>query len=210
MSILIQPSKREWSFLCAGVAIGLGAVLVYSGGNFYSAAQKSGMTMYTWPGPSTARESLQDKGEDGTPDGWMMSMQPYKKTTIESSLADADADGLYDLCMVEIRPEGASMDGFMLAVVDTDKNGTFDGVQYSNTGERGARYSDYKDWDMDGFLDIYTNPARNESWIATGTEWLKVVKKIESEERRFLVLRDGEEREMVYRSGTWSDVTPVR
>jgi len=210
MSVLGQPTKREWSFLGTGVAIGIGAMLVYSGGNFYGTVHKNGTTLHSWPGPSTARESLIDKGEDGTPEGWMMTMNPYKDTTIDCGLTDADSDGVFDVCKVEIRPEGEAKDGFMLAVIDTDKNGVFDGVQFSNTGEKGARYSDYKDWDMDGFLDIYTDPARSTSWIMTGTEWLSVIKRVDSEEKRFSVMRNGEEREMVYRGGTWSDVTPVR
>lgn len=210
MQNLVQPSKREWSFLVAGIVLGIGATLVYSGGNFYSTVAKGGTTLHAWPGPSMARESLVDKGEDGKLEGWMMTMKPYKETTIDCGLTDADSDGVFDVCKVEVRPEGEAKDGFMLAIIDTDKNGVFDGVQFSNTGERGARYSDYKDWDMDGFLDIYTNPTRSESWIMTGTEWLRVVKPIESEEKRFAVTRGGEEREMVYRAGIWSDVTPIR
>lgn len=210
MSINVRPNTRELAFLVGGVVLGISLFGLYSGGHLYQKIHSAGVTMYSWPGPSSARESHMDKAGDGTPEGWIMTMAPNNKLTLEASLTDADLDGVYDLCKVEMRPEGSEYDGFMLAAMDTDKNGHFDGVQFSNTGSKGMRYTDYKDWDLDGFLDYYTDRSRNTSWIATGTEWLKVVKRVDTEEYRFVVERNGENREMVYRGGAWSDVTPVR
>ncbi len=210
MSVHVQPSKREWIFLFAGIAIALGAVGAVTRGNFYSVVHTGGATLFSWPGPSEAKESLLDRGADGMAEGWMMAMSPHGAIELETKLVDSNHDGQYDTCTAEIRPSGQESDGYLLALMDSDNNGAFDSMQVSNTGLKGARYSDYSDWNLDGFLDIYFDKTRNVSWIATGTEWLKVVKRIDSEERRYLVERNGEEREIVFRDEVWVDVTPVK
>ncbi len=210
MSNQVQPSKREWIFLIAGIAIGLGVVGFITGGHFYSVVHTKGATLYSWPGPSEAKESLLDRGGDGMSEGWMMAMSPHGPLGLETKLVDSNHDGKYDTCTAEIRPAGQESDGYLLALMDSDNNGAFDSMQVSNTGLKGARYADYSDWNLDGFLDIFVDKTRNVSWIATGTEWLKVVKPIESEERRYLVERNGEEREIVFRDDAWVDVTPIK
>ena len=210
MNIQLQPNKRESIFLIAGILLGIGSVGLITGGRFYNVVHTKGTTLYSWPGPSVAKESVRESVGDGTPGGWMMAMTPYGQIELEAKLVDSNQDGKYDTCATEIRPGGQAADGYLLALVDSDNNGSFDGMQVSNTGLKGTRYVDYRDWNLDGFLDLYIDKVRSTSWIATGTEWLKVIKRIETEDRAYLVERNGEERVMAFRDETWVDITPVQ